>query len=87
MVGTLLGGDDEFIDVLFAAGAIVKIDDRFVARDVPGLRLAERVLSLVVVDYLRSPESFRVCWAGAKAKTDPPRLQILIGELHASSSQ
>jgi hypothetical protein len=64
MVATLLAGDDEFIDVLVAAGAIEWVDGRAEARDVPGLRLAERVLSLVVVDYLSSPESFRACWAG-----------------------
>jgi hypothetical protein len=72
MVGMLLAGDDAFIDVLMAAGALEEVDGEVEARDVPALRLAERVLSLVVVDYLSSPESFRACWAGAKAKTDPP---------------
>lgn len=72
MVGMLLGGDEDFIDVLVAAGAIEKIDDCVLVHDVPGLRLAERVLSLVVADYLTAPDSFRVCWAGAEAKSDPP---------------
>jgi len=72
MVGVLLGGDEDFIEVLVAAGAIEQIDDYVLVHDVPGLRLAERVLSLVVADYLTSPDSFRVCWAGAEAKSDPP---------------
>ena len=87
MVGMLLAGDEEFIEVLIAAGAIEKIDDRVVARDVPNLRLAERVLSLVVVDYLRSPESFRVCWAGAKAKTDPPEAPPQIARISLVSKR
>lgn len=81
MVGMLLAGDDEFIDVLMAAGAIERVDGEFVARDVPSLRLAERVLSLVAVDYLSSPESFRACWAGAKPKTDPPEAPMELARL------
>jgi hypothetical protein len=67
-IATLLDGDEEFIDVLVAAGAVSMIEGEdgptYSAFDMSKLRLAERVLSLVAADYLQSPESFRARWSG-----------------------
>ena len=70
-IATLLDGDEEFINVLIAVGALslVECDDTvlYSAVDVSNLRLAERVLSLVAADYLQSPESFRAHWSASGA--------------------